>query len=83
MGPWTTAEGGQLKIQRSMQELGIWKERFGARVQAIPGDVAKAEFGLKPDAYQRLVQEVDVVVHTGGSLSGPWTPTWCPPTSTG
>ena len=68
MGPWTTAEGGLLKIQRSMQELGIWKERFGARVQAIPGDVAKAEFGLKPDAYQRLVQEVDVVVHTGGSL---------------
>lgn len=68
MGPWTTAEGGQLKIQRSMEELGIWKARFAGKLRAIPGDVAKAEFGLKPDAYAELVREVDVVVHTGGSL---------------
>lgn len=68
VGPWTTAEGGQLKIQRGMEELGIWKARFAAKLQAIPGDVAKAEFGLKPEAYEGLAREVDVIVHTGGSL---------------
>lgn len=68
VGPWTTAEGGLLKIQRGMEELGVWKARFAGKLRAIPGDVAKAEFGLKPDAYAQLVQDVDVIVHTGGSL---------------
>lgn len=46
VGPWTTAEGGLLKIQRGMEELGIWKKGFAKRMRAIPGDVAKVRNGV-------------------------------------
>ena len=62
-----TAQGGLARIEKAMRLLKIWKPSFAAHIEALPGDMASPNFGLKPESYSRLVHEVDAIVHAGGS----------------
>ena len=62
-----TAEGAAARIEKAMRQLKIWKPSFADSIVALPGDMAQPNFGLKPDVYNRLVREVDAIVHAGGS----------------
>ena len=68
VGPWSTTEGGNIMIERSLRELSLWKDSFAKYIRPVSGDVAKKDFGMKPEPYAALAAEVDTIVHTGGSL---------------
>ena len=59
-------------IKKTMEELGLWKDNFDSHLIALPGDMTKANFGLKEEQYSSMLMDVDAIIVSGGhrSVSG-------------
>lgn len=55
------------RIKKSAEDHLLWSQLWvtSGRVQAVCGDLAKERLGLSQDDWDRLTQEVDVVIHNG------------------
>ncbi|KAF2808878.1 alpha-aminoadipate reductase [Mytilinidion resinicola] len=43
----------------------VWSNNWKSRLECLPGDLEKPNFGLAPDVWNRLADAVDVVIHNG------------------
>lgn len=53
------------RLRRSLQGYGLWREEWSERLSAVVGDLSQAQLGLDEATWNRLAQEVDVVIHNG------------------
>ena len=56
------------RMQRSLHGYGVWREEWSARITCVVGDLSKPQLGVEPQVWQRLSQEVDVVIHNGATV---------------
>ncbi|SCU97103.1 LAFA_0G09780g1_1 [Lachancea sp. 'fantastica'] len=47
---------------------GTWSEAFRSRIEVVLGDLSKSQFGLEDKAWNRLANEVDVIIHNGAMV---------------
>jgi L-aminoadipate-semialdehyde dehydrogenase len=53
------------RIRETCQAYGLWEDTWTSRINALVGDLEKANFGLAPDTWNTLADTVDVVIHNG------------------
>ena len=53
------------RLRRSLQSYGLWKDAWADRISAVVGDLSQPQLGLDETTWNRLAQEVDVVIHNG------------------
>ncbi|KAK0656932.1 hypothetical protein B0T16DRAFT_366692 [Cercophora newfieldiana] len=53
------------RLRRSLHGYGLWREEWSDRLTAVVGDLSQAQLGLDEATWNRLAQEVDVVIHNG------------------
>lgn len=62
-------QGAHARIRANLRELRLWNPDFAHRVIAVPGDLGAPLLGLRPDQYQELADQVDVVLHNGAMVN--------------
>ncbi|KAK3362458.1 hypothetical protein B0T25DRAFT_524378 [Lasiosphaeria hispida] len=53
------------RLRRSLAGYGLWKDEWSGRLSAVVGDLSQPQLGLDEPTWQRLAQEVDVIIHNG------------------
>lgn len=53
------------RVRETCQAYGIWEDSWTSRLEPLVGDLAKPNFGLAPDTWNKLADSVDVVIHNG------------------
>lgn len=56
------------RLRRSLQGYGLWSDDWQGRLSAVVGDLSKPQLGIDDSTWQRLTQEVDVVIHNGATV---------------
>ncbi|MGS2764571.1 amino acid adenylation domain-containing protein [Sinomicrobium sp. M5D2P9] len=65
-----TKAQGLTRIKNTFERFLLeWKTSYETRIQAIPGDLTKANLGLGTKDYLSLAEKTDVVYHCGSSVS--------------
>ena len=61
------AAAAQARVRDALAGRGLWREAWAerGRVEAVLGDLAAPQLGLSEADWQRMADEVDVVVHNG------------------
>jgi amino acid adenylation domain-containing protein/thioester reductase-like protein len=57
------------RIRRNLLDLGLWKDSILERIEVVPGNLAKPNFGLSPSAFQELSNSVQVVIHAAATVN--------------
>jgi thioester reductase-like protein len=60
-----SARDGHDRLRARLQSFALWDEALADRIVAQPGDLAKPQFGLPGDEWQRLAREIDAIYHNG------------------
>ncbi|OCK85757.1 L-aminoadipate-semialdehyde dehydrogenase-like protein large subunit [Lepidopterella palustris CBS 459.81] len=53
------------RIVDTCSAYGIWDDSWRSRLEYVTGDLEKPNFGLPPDTWNRLADEIDIVIHNG------------------
>lgn len=53
------------RLRRSLKSYGLWRDDWAGRVSAVVGDLSQPQLGLDEETWNKLAQEVDVVIHNG------------------
>ncbi|KAF2268190.1 large subunit of L-aminoadipate-semialdehyde dehydrogenase [Lojkania enalia] len=53
------------RIRDTAQAYGIWRDNWTSKLEVLVGDLEKPNFGFSSDTWNRLSDEVDVVIHNG------------------
>jgi amino acid adenylation domain-containing protein/thioester reductase-like protein len=56
-------------IEANLRRYGLWKAELAERIVAVPGDLAKALFGLDEGDFDALAREVDLIIHPGAVVN--------------
>lgn len=56
------------RLRQSLQGYGLWHEEWSARLSCVVGDLSKPQLGIEQNTWQKLTQEVDVVIHNGATV---------------
>ncbi|OTA65923.1 large subunit of L-aminoadipate-semialdehyde dehydrogenase [Hypoxylon sp. EC38] len=56
------------RLRRSLQGYGLWNDGWAERLSAVVGDLSKPQLGVSDSTWQRLAQDVDVVIHNGATV---------------
>ncbi|MFI6046747.1 amino acid adenylation domain-containing protein [Nocardia sp. NPDC051321] len=64
-----TAEQGADRIRRALHRYKLWNDSAAARIVAVPGDLAAPRLGLGAADYERLAENVDVILHNGARVN--------------
>uniref|UniRef100_A0A093VCQ0 Alpha-aminoadipate reductase n=1 Tax=Talaromyces marneffei PM1 TaxID=1077442 RepID=A0A093VCQ0_TALMA len=62
------AESGMARLERSLKGYGLWKDEWKSRISCVAGDLSKPQLGLSDEEWQRLAQEVSVVIANGATV---------------
>ncbi|KAI8953232.1 putative aminoadipate protein [Xylaria longipes] len=62
------ASTGLERLKRSLGAYGLWKEEWLPRLSCVIGDLSQPKLGLGELDWQRLAEEVDVVIHNGATV---------------
>lgn len=57
------------RIRKNLIEHGLWNDRILDRIDVIPGNLGRKRLGLSPDAYEQLVDRVQVIIHAGATVN--------------
>lgn len=60
--------GGMDRLRRALKSYGLWHTEFEERIDILPGDLAKPKFGLSAQAYDRLAETTDAIIHNGAEV---------------
>ncbi|KAJ5387389.1 hypothetical protein N7509_009930 [Penicillium cosmopolitanum] len=61
--------GGVARIRRNLLDLGLWKDTIMERVEVLPGNLSRPQFGLSPEAYEDVVGRIQVIVHAAATVN--------------
>ncbi|EEH37605.1 L-aminoadipate-semialdehyde dehydrogenase large subunit [Paracoccidioides lutzii Pb01] len=53
------------RLRRSLQGYGLWQDEWASRLSFVVGDLSKPQLGIHQQTWQKLAQEVDLVIHNG------------------
>ena len=56
------------RLRRSLQGYGLWQDEWLPRLSCVVGDLSKPQLGVEAKTWERLSQEVDVVIHNGATV---------------
>ena len=56
------------RLRRSLRGYGRWKEEWSTRLSCVVGDLSRPLLGLDQTTWEKLCQEVDVVIHNGAMV---------------
>ncbi|KAL8933785.1 MAG: hypothetical protein Q9216_006216 [Gyalolechia sp. 2 TL-2023] len=59
---------GLERIQETCEAYGIWSQDWAPRLSCVVGDLQKPKLGLNPETWQRIANNVDVVIHNGAKV---------------
>ncbi|MBA2676213.1 thioester reductase domain-containing protein, partial [Ramlibacter sp.] len=59
----------QSQLMESLAERQLWEEGFAGRLHAVKGDLSEARLGVSSEAWSRLAQECDAIVHCGALVN--------------
>ncbi|KAI6361410.1 hypothetical protein MCOR25_006506 [Pyricularia grisea] len=62
------------RLTRSLQGYGIWRDEWAGRLSCVVGDLAQPQLGIDQPTWERLSNEVDVVIHNGATVH--WVRRW-------
>ncbi|EED19599.1 alpha-aminoadipate reductase Lys2, putative [Talaromyces stipitatus ATCC 10500] len=62
------AESGMARLERSLKGYGLWQDSWKSRITCVAGDLSKPQLGLSDDEWQRLAQEVSVIIANGATV---------------
>ncbi|MFL5663945.1 MAG: SDR family oxidoreductase, partial [Ktedonobacteraceae bacterium] len=65
----SSAEAGQQKLQKNLENFGIWRPELANRIRVIPGDLSLAALGLSPQQFEALAEQIDVIYHVGALVN--------------
>ncbi|WP_165390795.1 non-ribosomal peptide synthetase [Pseudoduganella lutea] len=60
---------GLRRLRDNLDQYGLWKEGYAARIRVLTGDLADPKLGLDDDHYATLAHDVDLVVHNASRLN--------------
>lgn len=63
-----TEAAGLARIKGTCQAYGLWSDEWSARLSCVVGDLAKARLGLSTDAWNKVANEADIVIHNGAKV---------------
>lgn len=63
-----TEEAGLARIKETCQAYDLWSEEWSTRVSCVVGDLAKAKLGLDTEAWNRVADKADIVIHNGAKV---------------
>ncbi|KAJ5102765.1 hypothetical protein N7532_003294 [Penicillium argentinense] len=61
--------GGVARIRRNLLDLGLWRDTIMERVEVLPGNLSRPQFGLSPEAFDDIVARVQVIVHAAATVN--------------
>ncbi|CCD22951.1 L-aminoadipate-semialdehyde dehydrogenase NDAI_0A07970 [Naumovozyma dairenensis CBS 421] len=56
---------GLARLQKAATTYGTWNANFVDNIEVILGDLSKVNFGLSDEKWERLTNEIDVIIHNG------------------
>ncbi|WP_391530821.1 thioester reductase domain-containing protein, partial [Candidatus Frankia nodulisporulans] len=65
----TDPTAGLDRLRATLTRYRHWDEAFAARIVAVPGDLGRPGFGLRPADLDELAATLDLIVHNGASVS--------------
>ncbi|KAL8768564.1 MAG: hypothetical protein Q9209_005249 [Squamulea sp. 1 TL-2023] len=63
-----TEAAGLERIKETCQAYGIWSDDWSARLLCVIGDLAKANLGLSTEAWDKVANEADIIIHNGAKV---------------
>lgn len=65
------AAAGLARLENITKTYGLWSPSWTStsRLEVVVGDISKAQLGLSQSTWNRLVEEVDVVIHNGAQVN--------------
>ncbi|EOD47355.1 l-aminoadipate-semialdehyde dehydrogenase large subunit [Neofusicoccum parvum] len=60
---------GLERIVATCQAYGIWSEGWRSQLDVVVGDLSKPSLGLAQDAWDRVANEADVIIHNGALVN--------------
>ncbi|SPO07174.1 probable NRPS-like enzyme [Cephalotrichum gorgonifer] len=60
---------GIARIRRNLLDFGLWNDSIMERVEILPANLSRRRFGLSPDAFKKLAERTDVIVHAGATVN--------------
>ncbi|HEY1625017.1 MAG TPA: amino acid adenylation domain-containing protein [Streptosporangiaceae bacterium] len=57
------------RVQRALEEYGLWTEQVAARIRAWAGDLSQPLLGLSPAEFDQLALAADAVYHVGAQVN--------------
>ncbi|EGW34810.1 alpha-aminoadipate reductase [Spathaspora passalidarum NRRL Y-27907] len=61
----SSVEAGLDRLRQTGTTYGIWDEEWTSKIEVVLGDLSKKQFGLADDAWTKLTNTVDVIIHNG------------------
>ncbi|KAL8880031.1 MAG: hypothetical protein Q9192_008106, partial [Flavoplaca navasiana] len=63
-----TEAAGFKRIRETCQAYGIWSDDWSKRLSCVVGDLAKPNLGLNTEAWEKVANEADIVIHNGARV---------------
>ncbi len=57
------------RIKSNLSRYGLWEETYSTRIIVIPGDLAQPQLGLTSAQFNRLADQVDLIIHNGAMVN--------------
>lgn len=61
-------EAGLHRICENMRHYELWEDGYEKRIVAIPGDLKSEKLGMSDKWYEKVANEVDLILHNGALL---------------
>jgi amino acid adenylation domain-containing protein/thioester reductase-like protein len=57
------------RIRSNLLDFGLWSDSIMERVEILPGNLSRKRFGLPPDAFNKLAERLDVILHAAATVN--------------
>ena len=59
------SEAGLNRVQQTCEAYGVWSPSWLSKISCVTGNLGDANLGISTEDYDRLANEVDLVIHNG------------------
>ncbi|KAL8714422.1 MAG: hypothetical protein Q9220_001755 [cf. Caloplaca sp. 1 TL-2023] len=63
-----TEDAGLDRLRETCQAYGIWSDKWSSRLRCVIGDLQAENLGLNAEAWDKVVNEADMVIHNGAKV---------------
>jgi L-2-aminoadipate reductase len=60
-----SAEAGAERVRNTCQAYGVWDPSWSSRIECVTGNLGDPKLGLAEGVWEKVAQEVDIVIHNG------------------